>query len=90
MYDPDRDFLATSRRLPIVRQLDIKHRIRQLQTPLPVRLLVIVAEDVDPLNPLDSFKELSHLDRALNELKGLIEPVILRGRVTYDGLEEAM
>jgi len=90
LYDPDCDFLATSTRSPLIRYLEVKRRIRKLRTRLPLRMLVVVPDGVDPERPLDSVREVSELFRALEDIDDCIDAKVLDGPVTYDAVEEAM
>lgn len=70
LCDPDtRDFLALSRRTPVVRSLDVPRPL--LPLPLPAGLRILVAMADAPGHPLDLKSERSHLQEVWAGIPGV-------------------
>ncbi|MFQ5858614.1 MAG: CHAT domain-containing protein, partial [Anaerolineae bacterium] len=81
LYDPtSRDFLTLSVETPLVRYLDLPHRIEPLAVQPPLRILVVIAGPTDYVQ-LDADQEWLALQQALSELEG-------RGRIALERLDE--
>lgn len=91
LYSPSiGDFLATSEQCPLVRYLEIHQRIRALETPLPLRMLVAIPGGVDPYPELDTSVEKASVLQALDPLKGAVIPTFLEGHVDYARISDAL
>jgi hypothetical protein len=70
LCDPDtRDFLALSRRTPVVRSLDVPRPLLPLPLPTGLRILVAMAEA--PGHPLDLQSERHHIQEAWAGIPGV-------------------
>ena len=87
LCEPDnRDFLALSRRTPVVRSLDVPRPL--LPLPLPAGLRILVAMADSPGHPLDLQRERRHLQEAWAGSHG-VEVIDLQS-VGIAGLREAL
>jgi hypothetical protein len=79
LYEPSRDcFLATSSETLLTRYIELSKPIRDLQTALPIRILVVIPE----VSGLDVEPEKRTIIQALSGLQEAVEIRVLEGNVT--------
>lgn len=84
LFDPSLDrFLAQSNRTPIVRYVELPERIRPLAVDLPLRILVMIS------NPLDPDYARLDIEREEGMLRRALQPLSQAGKVQIDWLEDA-
>ena len=84
----DKEFLATNAATAVVRYLEVPKPIRSLETPFPLRMLVVI-----PSVPnLDTAAERQFLQEAVGDLEqqNLVEITWLDGIVTLDRVSDAL
>ena len=87
LYDADRNcFLATSKKTPLLRYMDLHRPVRELQTALPLKILIAIPGD----SGLDVQQEKKKVLEALASLQGAIEVDVLEGSVTSEGISRAL
>ena len=93
LFDPHQEeYLALSRRTPLVRYLQVPRSTRPLAVAPPLRVLGVVASPQDPdLDPLDVDGERRRVETALRGLseRGLLELTWLPGQ-TFRDIQRAM
>ena len=87
LYDKRRDhFLAAHPATPLTRYISLYEPIRQLETSLPIRVLVVIPA----ASGLDTDKEKQILEEAFSELRSAVELEFLEGKVTPTVLSDAL
>lgn len=87
LYSPRMQcFVGTSVRLPLVRYLELSEPIRELATPLPVKMLVVIPDSPG----LNAETEKKNLSSALEGLETQVELTVLEGNVTRASLSDAL
>ncbi len=84
LFTPSRSFLGTNQNSPITRWLYVPRPIRNLLTPLPLRVLVAIPEIGKPFPPLEVGKEIAAIKKALSVMKKEVELTILKEEVSLD------
>lgn len=84
----DKEFLATNAATAVVRYLEVPRPIRSLETPFPLRMLVVIPN----VQNLDTTAERKSLQEAVGDLeqKKLVEITWLEGIVTLDHVSDAL
>ncbi|MEO7522041.1 MAG: hypothetical protein ABIW79_09520 [Gemmatimonas sp.] len=81
-----RCFLGVSERTPIVRYLELPQAIPSLETTLPVRVLLVVPEQLE----LDTATETKEILAALQPLQNAVQVTVLDGYVSRQRITEAL
>jgi len=83
-------FLGTSIYTPLMRYQELFQPIGSLETEVPLRMLVIIPNSVDPYPELNAETEKTNLLQALKGLENSIQVKFLDGNVTYDRIGDEL
>lgn len=93
--DLDKKFIGTRVTTPLVRYLELPSYKRQLATPYPLRILVVIPHGGDTTEALDADSEKAVIEQALDGLGGNVEATYLNEcfadrRVTWQRILEKL
>lgn len=91
LYNPtDHSFLGTQVDTAVVRYQEIDRPFTNLEAMLPLKMLVAIPDYRGSPLELNTDEEKNNLLQALNDLKGVVDPVFLEGKVTLDTIADAL
>lgn len=91
LYSPINDsFLGTSKHSALIRYLEINRQIRPLEAKLPLNMLVVIPNSIEPYPTLDAEAEKTNLLNALKDLEDNIQVKFLDGNVTCNRISDEL
>lgn len=91
LYSPMAEcFLGTMTRCPIMRYLDLHKPLRKLETPLPLRILVVIPGQIANYPDLQTNKEKEDLLSALDDVQDIVEVTFLEQNVSLTDISDTL